>query len=42
MILMPHIILLLRVAREDADLPDIGFEKPAQHGTAEAAGSTGD
>jgi hypothetical protein len=40
--LRPHIILLLFVAGKDADLANVGFEKPAQHGIAEAAGAAGD
>ena len=35
LILVPHIVLFLLVAAENAYLPDIGIEKPPQHRVAE-------
>ena len=40
--LMAHIILLFLIARENADLADVGCEKTVQHGIAEAARAAGD
>ena len=40
--LVAHIVLLLLVPGEDADLPDIRIQKPPQHRVAEAAGTAGD
>ena len=37
-----HVILLLLISGEDADLPDAGLQKPFQHGVAEGAGPAGD
>lgn len=38
----PHIVLLLLVARKDADLADAGIEEAIQDGVAEGAGAAGD
>ena len=38
---MPHIVLFLLVAGEDADLSNVGGEKMPQHGVAKAAGTSG-
>ena len=40
--LVAQVVLLLLVAREDADLTDVGVEKVPQHGVAEGAGAAGD
>lgn len=40
--LVAHIVLLLLIAREDADLPDVRLEKAIQDGITERAGPTGD
>ena len=40
--LMAHIVLLLLVAGENADLADVGGEKMLEHGMAETAGAAGD
>ena len=37
-----HVVLLLLVAGEDADLADVGGEKMLEHGMAETAGAAGD
>ena len=37
-----HIVLLLFVARKDADLTDVGFNKAVQHRVSERTGTTGD
>ena len=39
---MPHVVLLLLVAGEDADLADVGLQETPQHGVAEGAGAAGD
>lgn len=39
---MPHIVLFFFVAGKNADFSDVGVEKAAQHGVAEAAGAAGD
>jgi hypothetical protein len=41
LVLMPHIVLLLFVAAEDANLFDIRIEKPPQHGIAERPRAAG-
>lgn len=40
--LVAHIVLLLFVARKDADLPDIRPEEPIQYGIAERPRPSGD
>ena len=40
--LVAHIVLLLLIPGEDADLPDIGFQKPVQHRIAKGAGAACD
>ena len=42
LVLMPHVVLHLLVAREDADLLDVSLEEPPEDGVAEAPGSSGD
>ena len=42
LVLMPHVVLLLLVARENADLLDVCLEEPPEHGIAEAPGPPGD
>ena len=42
LILMAHIILLLLITGENADLPDIRIQKTIQDGVAERTGATGD
>ena len=42
LVLMPHVVLLLLVAREDADLSDVGPEETLEDGVAEAPGPAGD
>ena len=37
-----HLVLLLFVAREDADLPDIRAQEPLQDGVAERTGAARD
>ena len=37
-----HVILLLLVAAEDANLPETGVEKSREHGVPEGAGATRD
>ncbi len=32
-----HVVLLLLVAREDADLPEAAVEEPPEHGVTETA-----
>ena len=39
---MAHIVLLLLIAGEDADLADVGRKKAVENGVAERAGPTGD
>ena len=39
---VPHVVLLLLVAREDADLSDIGAKEAVQDGIAETAGAARD
>ena len=39
---MTHVVLLLLVAREDADLPDVAVQEAAEDGVAEAARAAGD
>jgi len=39
---MPHVVLLLFVAREDADLPNVAFQKTAKHRVAKTASAAGD
>ena len=36
-----HVVLLLLVAREDADLADVGLEEVLEHGVAEAPRAAG-
>ena len=38
---MPHVVLLLLVAREDADLLDVAVQEAAEDGVAETAGAAG-
>ena len=38
---MAHVLLLLLVAREDADLADVAFQKTAEHRIAKTAGAAG-
>ncbi len=40
LILVAHIVLLLLIARENADFLDICIEKAAQNGIAERAGAS--
>ena len=40
--LVAHIVLLLFIARKDADLPDIRPEEPIQYGIAERPRPSGD
>ena len=42
LVLMPHVVLLLLVARENADLLDVCLEEPPEDGVAEAPGPPGD
>ncbi len=37
-----HVVLLLLVPAEDADLADVGIQEAPQHGVAERAGAAGD
>lgn len=39
---LAHVVLLLLVAAEDADLAHPGLEEPAQNGIAKGAGAAGD
>ncbi len=39
---MPHVVLLLLVARENADLLDVCLEEPPEDGIAKAPGPPGD
>jgi hypothetical protein len=39
---LPHVVLLLLVAGEDADFTDVGVEEAAEDGVAEGAGTAGD
>ena len=39
---MTHVVLLLFVAGEDADLLDVAIQEAAEHGVAEAARAAGD
>ena len=40
---VPHVILLLLVARKDADFPEmVGVQKTVEHRGTERAGSAGD
>ena len=39
---MPHIVLFLLIAGEDANLADVRAEETVQDGVAEAAGAAGD
>lgn len=38
---MPHVVLFLLIAREDADLLDVAVKEAAEDGVAEAAGAAG-
>ena len=40
--LVAHIVLLLLIAGEDADLTDVGGQEVLQHGIAEASRAAGD
>ena len=40
--LMAHIVLLLLIPGENADLPDVSLQKAVQNGVAERAGAAGD
>lgn len=42
LVLMPHVVLLLLVPRENADLLDVCLEKPPEDGIAKAPGPPGD
>ena len=42
LVLMPHVVLLLLVARENADLLDVCLEEPPENGIAKAPGPPGD
>ena len=42
LVLMPHVVLLLLVAREDADLLDVCREETLEDGVTEGTGSSGD
>ena len=42
LVLMPHVVLLLLVARENADLLDVCLEEPPEDGIAKAPGPPGD
>ena len=39
---MAHVVLLLLVAREDADLGQVGVHEVLEHGVAERAGASRD
>lgn len=39
---MAHVVLLLLVAREDADLGQVGVHEVLEHGVAERAGTARD
>jgi len=41
-VLVPHVVLFLLVAAEDANLGDLGLEEPPQYGVAERSGAAGD
>jgi hypothetical protein len=38
----PHVVLLLLVAAENANLADVGRQKAAQHGVAKGTGTASD
>ena len=38
----PHVFLLLFIATENANLPQVRLQKALQHGIAERTGTTGD
>lgn len=40
LVLVAHVVLLLLVAAENAYLPDVGVQEPAEHGVAERSRAT--